>query len=133
MIKTTLDKIIALGSKGPEIKKDISPAFYQRGIYQWWHKKYGCIYVGINALDTNEKNNGMPLRALHHTRKLLNQISSNTRQTKKWLAFSKIFNANKDSYSDIEIHYENHPHHSKKELEQLEKDLVNKHKPITNH
>jgi hypothetical protein len=75
----------------------------------------------------------MPLRALHHTRKLLNLISSNTRQTKKWLAFSRIFNANKDSYSDIVIHYENHPHCSKKELEELEKDLVSKHKPITNH
>ena len=59
-MNTTLDQIIEMKNEEPVIKDNIPSNLYQKGLYQWWHDTYGCIYVGISAVDTEQKNDGMP-------------------------------------------------------------------------
>jgi len=131
-MNTTLDQIIEMKSEGPVIKDNIPSNLYQKGLYQWWHDTYGCIYVGISAVDTEKKNDGMPLRALHHARKLLSKEKGNTQPTKKWTNFSKKFIEGNHQINEIKIFYENHPQKSKRDLEELEHQLIHKFKPICN-
>jgi len=131
-MNTTLDQLIDIQNEEPVIRENIPSNFYQKGLYQWWHDKYGCIYVGISAVDTEKKNDGMPLRALHHARKLLSKEKGNTQPTKKWTDFSKKFMEGNHQLKEIKIVYENHPHKSKRDLEELEHQLIYKFKPICN-
>jgi len=131
-MNTTLDQLIDIQNEEPVIRENIPSNFYQKGLYQWWHDKYGCIYVGISAIDTEKKNDGMPLRALHHARKLLSKEKGNTQPTKKWTDFSKKFMEGNHQLKEIKIVYENHPHKSKRDLEELEHQLIYKFKPICN-
>jgi len=131
-MNTTLDQLIDIQNEEPVIRENIPSNFYQKGLYQWWHDKYGCIYVGISAVDTEKKNDGMPLRALHHARKLLSKEKGNTQPTKKWTDFSKKFMEGNHQLKEIKIVYENHPHKSKRNLEELEHQLIYKFKPICN-
>ena len=131
-MNTTLDQIIETKNQEPVIKDNIPSNLYQKGLYQWWHDTYGCIYVGISAVDTEKKNDGMPLRALHHARKLLSKEKGNTQPTKKWTNFSKKFLEGNHQLNEIKIVYENHPQKSKRDLEELEHQLIYKFKPICN-
>ena len=131
-MKKTLDQIIEIINEEPVIKQNLPLEYYQKGIYQWWHDKYGCIYVGISAVDTEKKNDGMPLRALHHARKLLSKEKGNTQPTKKWTDFSKRFTEGNHQLKEIKIVYENHPHKSKRDLEEIEHQFIHKLKPICN-
>lgn len=131
-MNTTLDQIIEIKNAEPVIKDNIPSNLYQKGLYQWWHDTYGCIYVGISAVDTEKKNDGMPLRALHHARKLLSKEKGNTQPTKKWTSFSKKFLEGNHQLNEIKVIYENHPHKSKRDLEELEHQLIYKFKPICN-
>ena len=54
-MNTTLDQIIEINNGEPAIKENVPMEYYQKGIYQWWHDVYGCIYVGISAVDTENK------------------------------------------------------------------------------
>ena len=131
-MNTTLDQLIDIQNEEPVIRENIPSNFYQKGLYQWWHDTYGCIYVGISAVDTEKKNDGMPLRALHHARKLLSKEKGNTQPTKKWTDFSKKFMKGNHHLKEIKIVYENHPHKSKRDLEEIEHQLIHKFKPICN-
>ena len=44
-MNTTLDQIIEINNGEPVIKENVPVEYYQKGIYQWWHDDYGCIYV----------------------------------------------------------------------------------------
>lgn len=131
-MKSKLDQIIEIQGKEPLIKNSIPDNYYQRGIYQWWHKKFGCIYVGISAVDTKKKNDGMPMRALHHVRKLLGKEKGNTQPTKKWSSFSKLFLSNNHHFDEIEVIYDNYPSKSKDELKIIEKQMIESLNPICN-
>tara|TARA_B100000676_G_C17494759_1_gene540110 strand:- start:120 stop:518 length:399 start_codon:yes stop_codon:yes gene_type:complete len=131
-MNTTLDQIIEISNEEIVIKQNVPVEYYQKGIYQWWHDTYGCIYVGISAVDTVKKNDGMPLRALHHARKLLSKEKGNTQPTKKWTNFSKKFLEGNHQLKEIKIVYENHPDKSKRDLEEIEHQLIQKFKPICN-
>ena len=131
-MRTRLDQIIDIKNEEPVIKDNIPSKFYQKGIYQWWHNLYGCVYVGISAVNTKKKNDGMPMRALHHVRKLLGKEKGNTQPTKKWRSFSKIFLSFNHQYDEIEVVYDNHPSKSKDELKKIEKQLIENLNPICN-
>ena len=131
-MKATLDQIIEIKNEEPVIRDNVTSDFYQKGIYQWWHEKYGCLYVGISAVETDKKEYGMPLRALHHTRKLLAKEKGNTQPTKKWSAFSKQFLEGNHQLQEIEVVYDLYPSKSKQELEKIEKELITSLNPICN-
>ena len=88
--------------------------------------------MGISAVNTKKKNDGMPMRALHHVRKLLGKEKGNTQPTKKWSRFSKIFLSFNHQYDEIEVVYDNHPSKSKDELKKIEKQLIENLNPICN-